>query len=318
MGRHGVCALLTSLVFLGITASCDETEGTELLDAAGDAFTEPRLDVRYPTSSEAGTTADTGLTCPHRGKPVVSLGSSRACSPYKGAHCVASGFIPDAEWSQFARCSEISTGYDSGFGFPLCVPDLFIETGGNFILTSCSSIAGAEGRCMTMALPAVEREKDRLPRDTCQEFERCLPCFDPVTGIETGVCKQSCDPGPSKPKVVFEPCCVPFQEEALGRCVPETLVPAELRSGLLKDTCAGSKLCAPVEELTPGLVHSACTGFSVLLLGLYEGVCVSECIDFGGFVENALIPQGSCPPKHLCAPCRDPFGNPTGAPDCPK
>ena len=74
------------------------------------------------------------------------------------------------------------------------MPDTLIETGGNFILPTCTSVFGAEGRCLSTCVPQLADTADSLPQDICDENERCTPCFDPLQdgAPPTGACELSC------------------------------------------------------------------------------------------------------------------------------
>jgi hypothetical protein len=96
--------------------------------------------------------ADGGLTdgggmCPYNGPPLLDAGSFPACSPAcNGAHCVPAALVPPADQSQLAACSSMGS---PGF----CAPDKFIESGGNGLPKTCTSVAGSEGRCLSTCLP---------------------------------------------------------------------------------------------------------------------------------------------------------------------
>jgi hypothetical protein len=144
-----------------------------------------------------------------------------------------------------------------------------------------------------------------------------VPCYSPIDGKTTGACNLSCDPGPQKPKVVFQDCCKMNNVE-YGKCVPKTIIPMSLQSNLSTDTCTNDQtdLCVPSENLDPNFKPMACTGQG-LIGGQYTGVCLSKCLKFG-FFQQLGISQGTCDDLHNCAPCTNPLtGQPTGAPGCP-
>jgi signal recognition particle subunit SEC65 len=195
----------------------------------------------------------------------------------------------------------------------LCVPDKFIETGGNFIPPTCRSVNNAEGRCLHVEIPQVAAQKGLLPQATCQTYERCVPCYNPTDGKETGSCKLSCDPGPKEPAKTFAECCKDNNPSA-GRCVPKTAIEDKLEKNLDQDTCAeGAELCVPNDFLNPAYKPQACSASS-LILGQYTGVCLSDCLKFG--IQGIALARGNCPSDYKCAPCTR-NGQPTGAPGCP-
>ena len=248
--------------------------------------------------------------CPYVGPPLLDVATLPACGA--GAHCVQSALVPAAMASQLAPCSAPNSG--------LCAPDVFIQSGGNFVPRSCVSLDAAEGRCLNAVIPQVKAQQAQLTQDICQAFEKCVPCYSPLDGKETGACKLSCDPGALKPKVLFQDCCTLEQAPApLGKCVPKTVIPMSLQSNLGADVCKSSSadLCVPSENLDPNFKPLACTGQG-LIGGQYSGVCLSKCLKFG-FIQSLGISQGSCDGLHDCAPCTNPLtGQPTGAPGCPN
>ena len=242
--------------------------------------------------------------CPHTGPPVINPTSLPACGS-GGAHCLSSALVPAAVASQLATCP---TG--------LCVPDVFLESGGQFIPPTCTSLDNAEGRCLNTALPEVAAQVSLLPQGSCQTYERCVPCYSPVDGTVTGACSQGCDPGPTQPPVVFQSCCTPSGASSpQGKCVPTSVIPSAEQSDLDQDECtASSNLCVPTEMVAGNFTPATCTG-SGFLVGDYTGVCLSTCLDFG--IESIVLDQGSCDDIHECVPCTNPIdGSPTGAPGC--
>ncbi len=262
------------------------------------------------SGSAPSAPADAAPVCPYVGPPLIDPSSLPSCDPKGGAHCLTAALVPAAMQSQLATCS-------GGF----CVPDSFIESAGNFIPPTCTSLLGAEGRCLSEAIPQVAAELSELPQATCQSFERCVPCYDPISGKATGACNLSCDPGPKDPAVKAAPCCKENGTD-VGVCLPTSIVPSSEQSNLQADVCsqsAGATLCVPTEMVAPGFKPVACTGDSLLtfLNGGYTGVCLSKCLNFGAF-SGLAISQGSCDDGHDCAPCVNPLTNaPTGAPGCP-
>lgn len=243
--------------------------------------------------------------CPYTGPPLIDPTTLPGCGTAGGAHCLQAALVPAAMQAQLATCSG---GY--------CVPDVFAEAGGNFIPPTCSSLDGAEGRCLNLAIPAVASQASQLEQASCQAFERCAPCFSPIDGASTGACNLSCDPGPTRPIVLFPSCCKERGADQ-GRCVPAAIIPSSERSNLGPDVCARkADLCVPSEMLSIATFRPptcAATGF---LVGSYAGVCLSNCLSFG--IQGLALAQGTCDGEHTCAPCTNPLtGQPSGAPGCP-
>jgi hypothetical protein len=292
------CAPCISPLTMMSTGACDIGKSTGGTCA-------PTGDGSAPASaSDAGPPA--AAVCPHVGAPVLDPSSLPSCDPNGGAHCLATSLVPTALQSELASCP---TG--------LCVPDEFIEAGGNFIPPTCASIDGAEGRCLDETIPEVAMQLSQVPQSTCQSFERCVPCYSPLDGSKTGACSLSCDPGPTKPPVLFASCCKK-DGATRGRCIPTAQVPSAEQADLDVDECVqGEALCVPSEMLPTTFTPTPCTASS-FIAGDYSGVCLSTCLDFG-FFDSLAIAQGSCDSLHECAPCSNPLtGQATGAPGCPS
>ncbi len=243
-------------------------------------------------SVDAGSAdgGDGGESCVYEGAPLLDPADLPSCesATCQNAHCLARGLVSAEQAEQLADCDAETE----------CVPDLLIVTLGQFLLDSCRSLAGAEGRCLSTCIPQVAAQLDALPRDVCDEGERCTPCFDPITGEETGACGQSCDPGAVEPPVTFPACC-----GELGVCVPDALVAEGERAVLSADSCEGDGvLCAPrAIAADPTAVPATCRG-----LAGGEGRCLPACLPSVA-AQVDVLPSAGCQPGELCAPCFDPL-----------
>jgi hypothetical protein len=246
-------------------------------------------------------------TCPHQGPPVIDPSTLTSCGA--DAHCLQDALVPPAMAAKLAACPD---------GQSMCVPDVFIAAGGNYVPATCKSVAGAEGRCLSKVLPDVQAKATLLPQDTCTANELCAPCYDPLSGADTGACHLSCDAGPGAGPTKLPTCCT-----GRGTCVPSAAA-GDKASQLGQDSCpdatAGQDplVCAPNVFLMPGYVPPSCdTGLLGALLGdkFKAGVCLPDCIPA---VSNFLIGKGSCQTDgDKCAPCLNPLtGQPSGA--CPS
>lgn len=215
------------------------------------------------------------------------------------AHCIPASIVPSEKTPFLAEC-------EGGY----CVPDRAAETGGYVAPASCESISQIEGRCFSTCLPGLEGQAESLPRSSCADSERCVPCCDPFTGLDTDACWTDCDSGPATAcagRPAFERCC----DDASGYCVPRDLIPDEDEDGLLE--CSDRNVCLPNIFLDPKWIPSRCIGS--LWIDEYDGVCLPECLDFGW--AGYILDTADCPPSFICAPCADPLtGDPTGAPGC--
>jgi hypothetical protein len=272
-----------------------------------------------PVTCNGGTGgggAGGGPACPYVGPPLIDPTTLDMCSPAcGGAHCVPASAVPPAEQAQLAACTAMG-----GAGF--CTPDKFIAAGGNLIAATCTSIAGAEGRCISDCLPAVAAQDAILPKATCDTGEVCVPCTDPTTGMDTGVCHLSCDPGPADPPVVLtcpwtgpdvvDPAMLGDCMPACGgaHCMPAFAVPMAEQAMLT--ACPGG-FCLPDSLITTGgeIQPDSCMPFEMGSQG--EGRCLSSCL--GSVAAQASqLEQTTCATGDLCTPCYDPIsGADTGA-----
>ncbi|MBX3234341.1 MAG: hypothetical protein KIT84_21750 [Labilithrix sp.] len=208
-------------------------------------------------------------------------------SGFKQEECSSNMLCVDAalvEGPQAAKLAKCKTG--------LCAPKKSVLRAGGYVPKTCKSLGGAEGRCVNAGVPEIGAQKDLLPVADCDADERCAPCFDPRTGVDTGSCSQvPCDK-PKEPAKLFAPCC-----EGKGRCVP-TAAAGSAASSLGPATCSGeTPLCAPNEFVgisKPRACKARLSG---------NGVCLSRCIITKGGIFAGLI-QGSCEDEELCAPCK--------------
>jgi hypothetical protein len=171
---------------------------------------------------------------------------------------------------------------------------------------TCASLDGAEGRCISTCVGgAIAKQKDRLPTAGCAAEEVCAPCFDPVTGEDTGACAINGDM-PAKPKQVFDTCCGMAAGQPVGVCVPPSLAGSQADI-LRRESCDSGRICAPIKKaMDPKYKFPTCTS----LLG--TGACVQRCILDPA--QAAILSQGQCANGELCAPC-DLLGTSTKACD---
>ena len=246
-------------------------------------------------AGSGGAGADGGACVPHTGAPVIDPSALTECGSCGGAHCIPAGVLTEEQAGMLADCEE---------GGQKCVPDLLIASGGMFLLATCTSLGGAEGRCLSTCVPLVAQQADRLPQDSCDDGDLCAPCFDPVTQEATGACSQSCDEGPTEPPYAFAECC-----DGRAVCVPEAIVSADERALLGRGGCEAEHLCTPKDlAADAAAVPATCES-----LAGAEGRCLSTCLsDIAA--QSDRLPQDSCPDDYLCAPCFDPTtGDETGA-----
>ena len=251
------------------------------------------------------------LECPYVGPPLVDPSSLPACVPAcGGAHCVATSLLPDSQEPLLAAC-------DAGGGTAgVCAPDALIASLGNFVPTSCVSMAGAEGRCLSTCTALVEAQGELLPSSTCAADELCAPCYNPIAtdpNVATGACSLACD-APSQPPVTLAcpwfgpdvvnpsvlPACAPACSGA--HCAPKSMVPVGQQS-LFASCDDGDGICAPdpiIETFNHSIPQSC-----VSMAGA-EGRCLSTCLPFVEALAE-LLPIGTCGAGERCTPCFNPI-----------
>jgi hypothetical protein len=188
----------------------------------------------------------------------------------------------------------------------LCAPSEWLSDERTAAAT-CHGLVAAEGRCLPNCLPDVSKQRGRLLQDTCTINKSCVPCFDPITGVDTGACSQPGDLGPVEDKRVFDKCC-----HGAARCVPSSAIGASDRSRLTKDDCdtPADALCVPNEWLQGGAHNAAPICRSP---GNIEGRCWLSCLADVAKRADQLA-QTTCAKENLCVPCFDPLnGASTGA-----
>ena len=109
----------------------------------------------------------------------VSSCTSMTCT---GAHCLPMDQVPmGTDVTQLAKCPD---------GTSYCTPDDYIATQGKFQVKTCTSLEGAEGRCISTCIPQVSKQIDQLPKDVCMDSERCAPCYNPIDEIGRASCRE--------------------------------------------------------------------------------------------------------------------------------
>lgn len=240
------------------------------------------------------------VKCPYDGPPVdTSAFPQEDCG--SNMVCVTTGLVPAAQQGKLKVCSK-----------GLCAPKKSVAAAGNYVPKTCRSVADAEGRCTNLSLPDIAARGGNLPvGGECDADEACAPCFDPLTGNETGACASaSCD-APKEPKKTFASCC-----GGRAKCVPTASVDEASQASLKRDTCAQDSLCVATEIATApaGLVGAqACTFKGVIGFGAYQGLCVSDCFTTDLLATLKTPKQGTCPKNLACVPCEN---LPPGTPGC--
>jgi hypothetical protein len=277
---------------------CLTHDDTAAVEATVDAFVNDVVRVLDPT-----------------GGPQIDPQTFTACEPAcAGAHCVPKGVLSTLPLSTESCIADGGSAGD-------CVPDPIIAAAGQFVPATCTSIAGAEGRCLPTCLPAVAAV---LPQDVCAADERCMPCFNPSASdptAPTGACSFGGDM-PSQPPVeltcpwsgppVFDPTAFAGCSPTCGgsHCVPTGLLsslPVSPEACTATGGAAGE--CVPDAVITAGgqSVPGTCTSIAGA-----EGRCLSTCLP--AVAATVGLPQAVCDAGERCMPCYDPTSSdPTAA-----
>jgi len=234
---------------------------------------------------------------------------AEVCSTGK-AHCLPNALV-EKDLAQLKACDDAHA----------CVPDEQLLTAGNFKPQECTAGGGIEGRCLSVCLKDIDKDKDSLLPGGCPSGQLCAPCYDPRNGKRTPACgaepkstdeKTACDaPKDEKPNfceldyvehplvdVNKYPLC-PTDVCATGkaRCVPNALAGDDLEKLL---PCSETEVCVPEAQLRSGgnLKPQRCQAG-----GGIEGRCLSECLADIQKNKKSLV-KGDCQEEgELCAPC---------------
>jgi hypothetical protein len=274
----------------GASAGGPEHSRDALVTADSDSFD----DASKEASNDASSDSDGG--CVYSGPPVIDLTELDTCSSCANAHCLSKDLVDSEYRDQLADCEDSKSK---------CVPDRYLETGGKFLLKSCVSLEGVEGRCLSLCLPSVAELKDVLPIDVCGTDERCSPCYSLVTGEDTGSCSISCDSGPTSEPYTFDECC-----DGVSVCITDDLVSAADQPAFSQDTCGeDTMLCVPKEMASSPsyYVPESCKSWDDA-----EGRCLPSCLPAVA-EKSQWLTQDICPDGYLCEPCYDQItGDDTG------
>jgi hypothetical protein len=294
---------LSALVATVAVAACASPafEGPSLRGRPAERDNEAERPASAPP--DAGAAA-----CPHVGPPLIDVSTFAAADCGRGMRCIPASLVSAETAKKLRACAG-----------GVCAPEKAIAAAGNYVPRRCASLADAEGRCLNENLPQVAPQRGRLPQSGCDPYERCVPCFDPLDGADTGACRTVACDAPRFPATTFARCCPGAGKPSRGRCLPLSLVPDALEKNLGTDhgAClAGKEACVPDELIAdPEHEGAPCRG-ATMITGSYAGVCLSDCLAFGPF-ESLGISRGDCTIGEVCVPCKNPMdGKPTGAPGC--
>jgi hypothetical protein len=272
----------------------------KLIPDAGTPASEPDP-AKTPAQNPVATLddgEDAGLSCePLRTpRPVSYPKCSEALCPGQDSVCVP-GSAVQALGVPFGTATSLSECSDGS----KCVSTAIVEQAGHVRLPHCTSVAGAEGRCVSSCMPMGAWQPSDLPQDTCAASEHCAPCYDPSDGRATGACALGCDRGPEEAPRTLETCC-----SGRGRCMPpQTTGSANLKPP--RDSCESDAVCVPSSLTDARAIPKTCASVDGS-----EGRCTSTCL--GRLTALIDLPTQGCAKDEVCTPCYDPItGNNTGA-----
>jgi len=317
-------------------------------DCPGDQLCAPCID---PTTKKATGACDFGLMAcdppeniddckPFPPEPSL-LQQYQPCCNDGPAHCAPPEYVDPGQAKDLNMCAD---------GTSYCVPDEILSRGGKYQPPSCRTM-NREGRCLSLCIKSVSEQASQLEQGTCASHERCVPCYDPRTGLGTGACTVGPCDKPKEPAKAFETC-GGTSDGSDALCVPNYLVPASDRChfdniGCKSGGCAEpGTLCVPKKIIDAGPTYepkkckASMSGFLALFMTIFsdpfaafskmddysEGACISKCMkDVRTNSSASMLSSNGCDADELCVPCYDPTklsqGKvPTGAcdrPTCP-
>ncbi len=296
---YGLSTLLPGLV-LGLAACSDDEQGPA--DAAADSGVHP---------SDAGGVLDAGAGI-DGGSRGMDAAIDAANSDYQ---CVPPALPSGTVASDEACCSGLGTCRDLGdagasLGFGdcnasanlRCVPrtasvDAGMSDGGTSLVASCRMKIGSvdagpdyEGRCIPECLT---RGQPSLTQGECTSGFVCVPCYNPVTGIDTGACRSGGDHPAEAAPAGFPEC-----GDATGYCVSSGLVQGG--TTLPQLTCPAGELCAPKLRVTS---PNACFAHCDSIAG--AGACIPAFLVPES--SRGVLQSRGCMTGELCTPCISPL-----------
>jgi hypothetical protein len=213
--------------------------------------------------------------------------------------CIPTPLVPAAQRPQLGK--DVCTTADN-----LCAPKSFTDA--SVKPTACTAPGGVEARCLPACLPALQARKANLRQVTCKATELCAPCYDPITGADTGACTVNGD-APVQTKKVFPGCC-PFQTTDRGKCVPTEIMSQAQQDIAPQLTCATGSLCAPnLKATNPAAKFPTCQATVTIIIPIPAGAgaCVPDCLPAAD--QKPLLSRTTCAAGELCAPCVNPLTN---------
>ena len=207
--------------------------------------------------------------------------------------CVPRAFMPESLASQL-------DGEECGSEVLVCAPNSALLAP-DALPGACRAPGDLEGRCLSTCLPAVAAQAERLDQRGCDRDQRCVPCYDPLTGADTEACRVSGD-APSEKARTYQRCCGADGDE-LGTCVPIELLSNGQIDALPVDSCRqpGTR-CVPSALLDGSDGPARCAARN-LLGERSQGACMPAC--FLPLAARLLSAPNGCDGGERCIACAD-------------
>ncbi len=253
--------------------------------------------------------------------PTLDVTKYPSCCSNGRAHCAEAKLVPQDQRKDLNICTD---------GKSFCVPDDMLSRGGRYQPPTCRIFNGREGRCLSVCIKSVADQITTLEQSSCKKDERCVPCYDPRTGMGTGGCTVGpCDKAKEPPKK-FEACGAGVTD---AYCVPSYLIPSKDRCHFDKKGCrAGCKepntICVPKKVIDQGTgfeprrCKASLSGFMAMFMTLFknpfeafgkmktysDGRCLSRCLPkVRNNPSTKMLSSKGCDATEVCIPCYDPM-----------
>lgn len=300
---HACMGVLAGSI-LGVSACGDDSGADDDNNQSDASIDGGRSDAGRDGGTDASRSLDSGLgsnggardagpayLCEPPPLPSGTIGKGAACCSGLGTcqERTADGgtdAFGDCNAQQNLRCVALSSGPDAG-----------MRDGGTNAAPTCRmrvGDAGAdyEGRCVPECL--TRGASSSLTQGTCSSGALCVPCYSPVTGEDTGACRNGSDrPVEPKPQGYAE--C----GDAKGYCISSSLI--ETTATLPQLSCPAGNVCAPkLQVLEPNSCFAHCNS------GIGgPGACLPTFLVPD--TSRTLLQQGECTMGELCTPCVNPL-----------
>jgi hypothetical protein len=334
MLRFGLVRVFGSAVLVLALGACgDDDEGEHEHDAGGDSgAADSGMDAAAGSSGGgSGGSGGSGGTSGSGGggaggTPAPDAGEPYQCEPVE-AEPEPGGDAEEGELccSGLGVCTKNVSGEGTAaYGLDDCKADEALkcvpaaqggedagtddDAGSEAALATCRmSLSGdseqdIEGRCIPSCFLTGDPSTANLDQATCDDGNRCVPCYSPITGESTGACNRDGDAPVEPAPPGFAEC----GDEATGYCIPGGA--SGSGATLPQLTCDDGQVCAPKSRvLDQGSCFARCES------GFGPGACIPS---FIVGEQATLLQMATCEAGEVCTPCISPINQSrTGACD---